>query len=232
MSRPPPAALAGTAGLVAADALWLLAARPPGVVLLVPWFAGVALFGCFLGGLANQVTIARAHLAAPGLVYALQPSALGPLAVVVAMAGLTDVVDGAIARRLDRTTRLGGALDPVVDGIFFGAVAVGLAAGGAFPAWLAAVVVLRYLLPAAAGGLLLLAGRRPQLSHTPAGQVSTALIAVLLGGLALLRGWGRDPGLLLALAEAVVPLAAAATFANLAWANRAAILGSGGGAEG
>jgi phosphatidylglycerophosphate synthase len=127
---------------------------------------------------------------------------------------------------------VGGALDPIVDGVFFGAVAVGLAAGAAFPAWLAGVVVLRYLLPAVAGGVLLLTRRRPELSHTPAGQASTALIAVLLGGLALLRGWGRDPGLLVAVSEAVVPLATAATFANLAWANRRALLGSAGGAGG
>ena len=37
--------------------------------------------------------------------------------------------------------RLGGALDPVVDGIFFGAVALGLALGGAYPLWLAGLVV-------------------------------------------------------------------------------------------
>jgi cardiolipin synthase len=149
------------------------------------------------------------------------------LALTVALAGLTDVLDGAVARRFERTTSLGGALDPVVDGVFFGAVAVGLAAGGAYPGWLAAVVVIRYLIPALAGGLLLLVGRRPRLSHTPLGQVSTVLIAVLLGGVGLLRAVGRDTTLLLLVSEIIIPIAALATFGNLLWANRRSIAGSG-----
>jgi cardiolipin synthase len=168
----------------------------------------------------------RAHLAVPGLVFGLSPQSFGRLVVVVALAGLTDVLDGTIARRWERTTRLGGALDPVMDGVFFGAVGIGLAAGGAFPGWLAAVVVARYLLPAAVGGLLLVAGRRPRLRHTPLGQVSTTLIAVLLGGVGLLRALGRDAGWLLAVSEVLIPVAAVATFGNLLWVNRAAFGGS------
>ena len=226
--RPNPIGLAAAVCLLVADLLWVLLVRPPGAVLMVAWFGALAAFGCFLRGLANQVTLARAHLAAPGLAYALLPQSLGPLAVVVALAGLTDIADGAVARRFNRPTALGGALDPVVDGVFFGAVALGLAAGGVLPAWLAAVVVLRYLLPAAAGGLLLAAGRRPRLRHTPLGQASTTIIAVLLGGLAILRGLGRDSHLLLGVAEAAIPVATAATFGNLIWANRAAIAGPAG----
>lgn len=224
--RPTATGVVAAVFMLAADLFWLLLVQPPGGVLLVVWFAAVAGFGCFLRGLANQVTIARAHLAAPGLAYALLPGSLGPLVVVVALAGATDLADGVVARRFDRPTALGGALDPVVDGVFFGAVAIGLTAGGALPVWLAAVVVLRYLLPALAGGVLLLAGRRPQLRHTPLGQASTTVIAVLLGGLALLRGLGRDSSLLLAVSEAAIPVAAAATFGNLIWANRTAITGS------
>ena len=106
----------------------------------------VAAFGSFVPGIANQVSLARAHLAAPALVYSLSADRLGFLAVVLAVAGLTDLVDGTIARRFDKPSTLGGGLDPVVDGILLGAVAVGLALGGIFPLWLAAVIVVRYLL--------------------------------------------------------------------------------------
>lgn len=228
MKRPTGAGLVGGACLLVGDATWLFFVRPPYAPLLGTWFLAAAVVGCFLPGWANQVSIARAHLAVPGLVYALSPRDFGPLAAVVALAGLTDVLDGFVARRLEGTTALGGALDPVVDGVFFGAVAVGLAVGGAYPGWLAAVVVLRYLLPALAGGALLLADRRPMLRHTPVGQVSTMLIAVLLGGVGLLRALGRDTGLLVVLSEAIIPLSALATFANLYWANRRSISGSGG----
>jgi cardiolipin synthase (CMP-forming) len=227
LKRPAGAGLAAAACLLAGDAAWLLLTAPPGTLFLAAWFLAAAIVGAFLHGWANQVSMIRAHLAAPGLVYALSPRSFGFLALTVALAGFTDVLDGAVARRFEGASSLGGALDPVVDGLFFGGVAVGLAAGGAYPGWLAAVVVLRYLIPAVAGGLLLVAGRQPRLSHTPLGQVSTVLIAILLGGVGLLRAVGRDTTLLLILSEIIIPVAALATFGNLFWANRRSIAGSG-----
>ncbi|MBO0682712.1 MAG: CDP-alcohol phosphatidyltransferase family protein [Candidatus Dormibacteraeota bacterium] len=200
---------------------WAWLAVPRALPFVVPWFAVLAVAGVWLPGLANQVTLSRAYLAAPALVYALTPGTLLPLAGVVTLAGITDVVDGTIARRLEQPTRLGGGLDPVVDGLFFGALAVGLAAGQAYPLWLAALVLVRYGLPALVGAALLLLGRRPKLQHTPLGQASTLLIGVLLGGVALLRGLGQPVDLLLAVTEVVVPAAVLATFVNLYWANRA-----------
>ena len=218
--------LAGSAVFLVADLAWLALARPPGLELLLSWFGLLLLAGALVPGAANQVTLARAHLAAPALVYSVDPSRLLQLAAVVTLAGLSDVLDGAVARRFERPSRLGGALDPVIDGLFFGAVAIGLVIGVSYPLWLAGAVVLRYALPAAAGGLLLLAGRRPALQHTPLGQASTTLIGILLGGAALLHGLGWSTGgLLLMLSEVIIPLAAVATFGNLFWANRRALLG-------
>jgi phosphatidylglycerophosphate synthase len=211
---------------LAAGTAWLILAGPAGPLpVYLAWLALTAGLGLFLPGLANQITLARAYLAAPALTYAVDPNRFGLLAVTVALAGATDLVDGIVARRTGSPSRLGGALDPVVDGLFFGAVAAGLAAGGAYPAWLAAVVVLRYLLPALVGAALLGLGRSPQLRHTPLGQVSTTLIAVLLGWVALWRGLGLDAGAVVTLGEVVIPLATLATFANLYWVNRQAFAG-------
>ena len=187
--------------------------------------AALVLVGLLLPGIANQVTLARAYLAAPALAYAASPGSFGFLALTVALAGLTDLADGTIARRFDKPTQIGGALDPVVDGVYFGAVAFGLAAGGAYPTWLAAVVITRYALPAVVGAFLLASGRPPQLRHTLLGQVSTALIAVLLGGVALFRGLGQDSHAVLVGAEVVIPISAVAAFANLYWVNRSSITG-------
>lgn len=190
-----------------------------GDVLFVGWFVAVGVAGAFIPGEANQVTLARAYLAAPALAYATQKQ-FAPLAVTVAVASVTDLLDGTVARRLGQRSNFGGALDPVVDGIFMGAFVIGIAIGGLIPGWLALVVIARYLLPALAGGVLLLMGRRPKLQHTLTGQVSTTLILVLLGGICLLRALQQDPGNFVPAAEVVIPIATVATFVHLGFALR------------
>src|SRR6267378_1674626 len=160
--------IAGGAIYLTLGLLWVWFAQPPAAPwALVGWFALVAAVECFIPGQANQVSLARAHLAAPALVYALA-STFGPLAVVLAVAGLTDLVDGTVARRFDRPSTLGGGLDPIVDGVLL---------------WLAIVIIARYLLPAIGGLVLISMHRRPELRHTVSGQVSTSLIIVLVGGI-------------------------------------------------
>ncbi|HEV8596414.1 MAG TPA: CDP-alcohol phosphatidyltransferase family protein [Candidatus Dormibacteraeota bacterium] len=202
---------------VMVGALWTWAAGESPWVLA--WLVAVAVVGAFIPGEANQVSLARAYLAAPAFAYALTGQ-FGLLAVTVAVAGLTDLVDGTVARRFAHPTHFGGGLDPVVDGLFTGALCIGLALGGALPLWLALVVIARYLLPALGGGLLILLGRRPELHHTLTGQVSTVLILVLVGGVCLLRGLHQDANALLIGAEVAIPLATLATFVHLAWASR------------
>jgi cardiolipin synthase len=198
---------------------WVAGANPGPAFRLAGWFVMIAVTGSFIPGLANQVSLARAYLAAPALVYALVPGRLGLLAVVLAVAGLTDLVDGTIARRFDRPSTLGGGLDPVVDGVLLGAVAIGLAVGGTIPGWLAAVIVARYLLPAVVGLVLISTqSRRPELRHTVSGQISTALIIVLIGGICLFRFMNQDAGNVVVGAEVVIPIATVATFVHLGWA--------------
>ena len=209
---------------VVVGALWAWAAGESPLVLA--WLVAVAVVGAFIPGEANQVSLARAYLAAPAFAYALTGQ-FGLLAVTVAVAGLSDLVDGTVARRFAQPTHFGGGLDPVVDGLFTGALCVGLALGGALPLWLALVVIARYLLPALGGGLLILLGRRPELRHTLTGQVSTVLILVLVGGVCLLRGLHQDASALLIGAEVVIPLATLATFVHLAWASRRTVAAPG-----
>ena len=203
---------------VVAGVVWVFAARQPAG--FIAWAVALGLVQIFLPGAANQVTFARAYLALPALAYAMQPGGFGGLAATVAIAGATDVLDGTIARRFEKPTQLGGGLDPVVDGLFFGATAFGLAAGGAYPWWIFGVVAARYGLPALIGGVLVLLHRPVRLTHTFFGQVSTALIGVLLGWVALWRGLGLEPGRIVSAAEVVIPVATVLTFANLVWAAR------------
>jgi cardiolipin synthase len=194
---------------------WISVTQPP--LYLIAWLFAVAVAGSYIPGEANQVTLARAYLAVPAFAYATS-GRLGLLAVVVAVAGLTDLLDGTVARRFGQPSQLGGALDPVVDGVFMGSLCIGLALGGFIPLWLALVVIARYLLPAVFGGLLLVSGRRPDLRHTLTGQVSTTLILVLIGGVCLLRGLNQDASVWLTAAEVVIPIATLATFVHLGFA--------------
>ncbi|HXN77171.1 MAG TPA: CDP-alcohol phosphatidyltransferase family protein [Candidatus Dormibacteraeota bacterium] len=200
---------------------WVWLAQPPAPAwLLVAWFVVVAAVEALIPGEANQVTLARAHLAAPALAYSVSPGHLGLLAVVLAVAGLTDLVDGTVARRFERPSTFGGGLDPIVDGVLLGAVAVGLSLSGSFPFWLALVIVARYLLPAAGGLVLISLNRRPELRHTVTGQISTSLIIVLVGGICLFRFLGQDASNVVVGAEVAIPIATIATFVHLAWVAR------------
>jgi cardiolipin synthase len=219
-------AIGGSVYLVLGVA-WVWLAQPPAPDwLLVAWFVVVAGFEAFIPGEANQVSLARAHLAAPALVYSVSPGQLGLLAVVLAVGGLTDLVDGTVARRFERPSSFGGGLDPIVDGILLGAVAVGLALGGRFPFWLALVIVARYALPAAGGLVLISMRRRPELRHTLSGQVSTSLIIILVGGICLFRFFNQDASNVVFGAEVVIPLATIATFLHLAWVARRPVVGT------
>ena len=212
--------ITGGATYLGLGLLWVWLAQPPAPAwVLVAWFAAVAVVEVFIPGEANQVSLARAHLAAPALAYSLAAE-LGLLAVVLAVAGLTDLVDGTIARRFDRPSTLGGGLDPIVDGVLLGGVAIGLAIGGIFPLWLAGVIVARYLLPAVGGLVLIYLHRRPELRHTVSGQISTALIIILVGGMCLFRFMNQDATNVVIGAEVVIPITTLATFVHLGWVAR------------
>ena len=61
--------------------------------------------------------------------------------IVLAFSGLTDFLDGFLARKLNQTTRLGQLLDPAADRLYIFATLVGLSATGHIPFWLMIIVV-------------------------------------------------------------------------------------------
>jgi CDP-diacylglycerol--glycerol-3-phosphate 3-phosphatidyltransferase len=81
------------------------------------------------------------------------------------LAGITDFIDGEIARRYDWITNFGKLLDPLVDKIMIAAAFISLVPLKAVPAWVATTVVSRdflitgFRLIAGAGGHVLPAER-------------------------------------------------------------------------
>jgi cardiolipin synthase (CMP-forming) len=62
---------------------------------------------------------------------------------VLIVAGLSDWLDGKIARALNQGSRLGQVLDPAADRLYIAATIVALAVRGIIPWWLVAVLALR-----------------------------------------------------------------------------------------
>jgi cardiolipin synthase (CMP-forming) len=76
----------------------------------------------------------------------LGPEADGWALAVLAVAGVTDFLDGYLARRLGQTSTVGEVLDPVADRLYILAVVVGLALRDVIPWWAALSLPLRDLL--------------------------------------------------------------------------------------
>lgn len=76
----------------------------------------------------------------------LGPEADGWALAVLAVSGITDFLDGWLARKLDQQSAVGQLLDPVADRLYILAVVVGLALRDIIPWWLALSLPLRDLL--------------------------------------------------------------------------------------
>jgi cardiolipin synthase len=76
----------------------------------------------------------------------LVPEADGWALALLMVAGLTDFLDGYLARKLNQRSSLGEVLDPVADRLYILAVVVGLAARDIIPWWVALLLPLRDLL--------------------------------------------------------------------------------------
>lgn len=65
---------------------------------------------------------------------------------VLVLAGVTDFLDGWLARRLDQSSRVGRLLDPIADRLYILAVVVALAVRHIVPWWIAVILPLRDVL--------------------------------------------------------------------------------------
>jgi CDP-diacylglycerol--glycerol-3-phosphate 3-phosphatidyltransferase len=100
------------------------------------------------------------------------------------LAGVTDFVDGEIARRYESETNFGKLMDPLVDKILIAAAFISLVPLKAVPAWAATIVVARDFLitglrlMASAKGVVLPAERLGK--HKTSWQIATVLFFLLL----------------------------------------------------
>ena len=129
--------------------------------------------------LPNLLTAARLALA-PYLfllMFRHRYSTIIPLFILI---GITDVVDGFLARRYGASSSLGAYLDPVADKVLLSGTFLVLALTGAIEWWLAAVVLGRDLMILAAAGVLYIATARRNFPPSPWGKISTLVQIVFL----------------------------------------------------
>ncbi len=109
----------------------------------------------------NAVTVVRLACVPVFVVVLVEPHRSGRLAaaVLLAVLGATDWVDGQLARRLGQVSTVGKVLDPFADRVLLATAAVSIVVIGAVPVWVAvlalgreAAVALGFLYVAAAGG--------------------------------------------------------------------------------
>jgi cardiolipin synthase len=92
--------------------------------------------------LPNLITLGRLMLV-PLAVWLIVNGRYGLAFWVLVLAGLSDALDGYIAKRFDRRTRLGALLDPIADKALLVSLYVTLGIAGQLPSWLVILVVFR-----------------------------------------------------------------------------------------
>ncbi len=132
--------------------------------------------------------------------------------VVFVIAGITDGLDGFLAKRFDWSTKLGSWLDPAADKALLVSIYVTLGLYSALPAWLVILVVSRDLL--IVGGILLswLMEQPVAMKTLTIGKLNTAgqilLAALVLADLGLQLGLGNVVNLLILIVAVLTVLSA------------------------
>jgi cardiolipin synthase len=92
--------------------------------------------------LPNLITLARL-LSVPVMIWLIVGERFGVAFWVFVGAGVSDALDGFIAKRFNSRTRIGALLDPVADKALLSSVYVALLYAGELPDWLVILVVFR-----------------------------------------------------------------------------------------
>jgi cardiolipin synthase len=157
--------------------------------------------------LANATTAVRIVLT-PVLVYLLAEELYQHALWTFLAAGLSDVLDGIVARRLNQQTRFGAMLDPVADKLVVVSTVVTLAVLSLLPCWLVLLIVARDAVIVAGALAFRLRSGHLEMAPLVAGKVSTFVqISLILLVLLQAAAW-IDVSLWLPAAYAATALAA------------------------
>lgn len=126
---------------------------------------------------SNLLTFGRLLLVVPTLAFLRRPERRREALVCLALAMLTDAVDGPIARSRGEVSRLGELLDPVADKLLIDGAAVILSQTRGFPWWVTGLLIFRDL-GILAAAVLLIRRRAHITTAASAGKLTTAMLAL------------------------------------------------------
>ena len=147
--------------------------------------------------LPNFITLLRLA-ALPFFLYAISIGRIGIALVIFIAAGISDGIDGYLARRFDMGSALGAYLDPIADKLLLMSSYLFLTipsfpAAMKIPVWLAFMVISRDVLLLTVALLLILSGAKLRFTPTWLGKVTTVtlIITILFVLCANLWNWPR-----------------------------------------
>lgn len=129
--------------------------------------------------LPNLITIMRVLLVAP-LVWYLAVERYSAALAVALVAGVSDALDGFLAKRYGWESRIGGILDPIADKLLLVGSFVMLGLAGLIPVWLVALVLLRDFVIVAGATLFQALIARLEPEPSPLSKINTAFQILLV----------------------------------------------------
>jgi len=140
----------------------------------------------------NIITLGRILLV-PVIVWAIASNQMAFAFAVFIVAGVSDAVDGFLAKRFNMASELGALLDPIADKALLVSIYIALGTWGAVPRWIVILVVSRDIMIVAAVIVSWLVGKPIPMKPLMVSKLNTvaqvAFAALVLGSL----GFGFNP---------------------------------------
>ena len=136
--------------------------------------------------LPNILTLTRVLLIPVFVIFIINKKFEGAL-ITFAIAGITDGIDGLIARVTHQRTELGGYLDPIADKLLLSAAFITLAIIEIIPSWLTVIVLTRDVIILVGFLVMILTDYHPKIQPrlvskvTTVFQISTVLFVLVAG---------------------------------------------------
>ena len=132
-----------------------------------------------MSNLPNIITVLRILLVFPTTFLLWQQHYLEAF-VLMLIAGVSDALDGFLARRFNWMSKLGATLDPLADKFLVAAVFVVFTVQGHIPLWVAIIVLVRDFTIVAGAGVYKLLYEEVEISPTLVSKANTAMQIITL----------------------------------------------------
>ena len=153
----------------------------------------------------NLITLGRILLV-PVVVWAIASGEMWIAFILFVAAGVSDAIDGFLAKRFGMTTELGAYLDPLADKALIVSIYITLSVNGIIPIWLVILVVSRDIMIVGAVLLSWLVDKPVTVKPLAISKFNTAAQIIYACLVLASFGFGFDAGWLLTLAMALVAL--------------------------